>query len=196
MLSAVSTAPQSATPPSACCQRKPEPDKVVGCSDPSKADEFALNASIEDDKELPPDWQEEDIVKLCWVLLKNVECLAEPATPLMEKILILNWIFTDPERLDYPFSFDFCVKAVCLSPHSELPYIGDLEVDGLRDTIQGFVRKWMHESAARYPAWVHRMITENPEFAVRRFEADPQWLNREIKREEGSATPQLFDLPS
>lgn len=195
MLSAVSSTPQCRTPPLIPIESKSRPGKLVRFSDLTEPEVFALDAYIENDADLPPEWDEADVVKLCWVLLRNVECLRESSTPLIEKIMILNWIFTDPEHFDDPFSFDFCVKAVCLSPHSELPYIGDLKVDDVRELFLCFVRTWMRESAAKYPQWMLQIIKDNPCYAIREFEKDSQWLNNQVKKHEASTNADLFDFP-
>src|SRR5262245_10908354 len=56
------------------------------------------------------DWTDDAIVHLHFLLLDECEKLADPETPLEEKLDILRWIYTDPEKDDAPFSFANCLK--------------------------------------------------------------------------------------
>ncbi len=132
----------------------------------------------------PPEWSEEDVVLLHWLLLKQVQRLADPETPFAEKIWTLNWVFTDPEKDALPFSFASCVKVVSCSPLSPLPFIGDFDVSDLRDLIAHSARRWMRESVERFPPWVQEALRRNPSSLLAQLERNPQYLNEQIRARE------------
>lgn len=179
-------------PPQALIGPQDAPKNLLLFSDLSEEQVERLERYIDNDSEPLPAWEEGDIVKVCWYLLKYIAKLQDPETPLIEKIWTLNWIFTDCDKREAPFSFDFCVKVMSLSPLSHLPYIGDFPVDDLRDWIRNGVKRWMRESLERYPAWVQDLIRANPQRIVERLDVDPQYLNKQVRAFEASPTGQLF----
>lgn len=136
---------------------------------------------ISDDSDPPSPWSEEDVVLLHWLLLKQVQRLADPETPFAEKIWTLNWVFTDPEKDALPFSFVSCVKVVSCSPLSPLPFIGDFDVSDLRDRIAYSARRWIRESVERFPPWVQETLRRNPETLLAKLARNPQYLNEQIR---------------
>lgn len=169
-----------------------QPKDLLLSTELSEKQAARLESYINDDSESPPDWEEGDIVKVCWYLLKHIEKLQDPETPIIEKIWTLNWIFTDPAKRDTAFSFDFCVKVMSLSPLSHLPYIGDFDVDDFRDAIRCRMKHWMRESLGRFPGWVQDLVRANPQCVVERLDGDPQYLNKQIRAHESSRTAHLF----
>lgn len=139
-------------------------------------------------------WEEKEVVQLCWLLLKSIDGLQDPRTPLIEKVWILSWIFTDDSKRAKPFSFDFCVRVMSLSPLSHLPYIGEFPTDDLRDLIRDLARGWMRESVSRFPDWIQELIRANPDFVVARLDKNPQYINQQIRSHESSRTGDLFAL--
>ena len=63
-----------------------------------------------------PEWSEAAVVQLHWVLLSELKKLADPETPLEDKIDTLDWALTSPAYDDQPFSFASCVRVVGTSP--------------------------------------------------------------------------------
>lgn len=140
-----------------------------------------LERHISDDSDPAPSWSEEDVVLLHWLLLKQVQRLADPETPFAEKIWTLNWVFTDPDKDALPFSFVSCVKVVSCSPLSPLPFIGDFDVSDLRERIAHSARRWMRESVERFPPWVQETLRRNPTELLAKLERNPQYLNEQIR---------------
>jgi hypothetical protein len=140
-----------------------------------------VGGDIGEDSGPPPEWSEEDVVLLHWLLLKQVQRLADPETPFAEKVWTLNWVFTDPQKDALPFSFVSCVKVVSCSPLSPLPFIGDFDVSDLRDWISHSARRWIRESVARFPPWVQETLRRNPAPLLAKLERNPQYLNEQIR---------------
>lgn len=140
-----------------------------------------VERNIGDDSDPPSPWSEEDVVLLHWLLLKQVQRLADPETPFAEKVWTLNWVFTDPDKDALPFSFVSCVKVVSCSPLSPLPFIGDFDVSDLRERIAHSARRWIRESVARFPPWVQETLRRNPAPLLAKLEGNPQYLNEQIR---------------
>lgn len=136
---------------------------------------------VNDDAIAAPPWSEEDIVLIHWLLLKQVQRLAEPETPLEEKIWTLNWVFTDPDKEALPFSFANCVKVVSLSPLSPLPFIGAFDVGDLRDVLAHGARRWIRDSVQRFPDWIQELIRRAPAKVLEKLERNPQYLNQQVR---------------
>ena len=77
------------------------------------------------------EWSEDDIVLLHWRLLQEIRHLADPATPLEEKLDTLRWVFTEREKDGLPFSFVNCLRVVGCSPLSPIPYCGLVDAERL-----------------------------------------------------------------
>jgi hypothetical protein len=141
----------------------------------------AEGSALNDD--LPPvDWSEEDVVLLHWRLLQEVSRLADPATPLEEKFDTLRWVFTEHAKDRMPFSFASCLRVVCCSPLSPLPYCGRVDVEEVRDSIRSGLRHWLPATLLRYPAWVRDAVARNPEWVEAHLARNPQWINEQVKR--------------
>jgi hypothetical protein len=130
----------------------------------------------------PLDWSEEDLVLLHWRLLEELRHLQHAETPLEEKIDTLNWVFTDPDKDNAPFSFVRCVQVVGRSPLSPTPYFGAVDPESIRDWIRANAPRWMRATIERYPHWVGEEIRADPEHVVRQIDRNPQWINEEIKK--------------
>jgi hypothetical protein len=148
-----------------------------------------------------PEWSEAAIVQLHWMLLSELKKLADPETPLEEKIDTLDWALTSPANDHAPFSFASCVRVVGTSPLSPTAYFGLVEVDELRSWIFVNARRWLRETIVRYPRWAQDLFFSNPHFAAAQLSANPQWFNEQIRRHEAAmcsaaSQPDLFALAS
>lgn len=156
----------------------------------------ALKRMLADDDAPATEWSEAAIVQLHWVLLAELKKLADPDTPLEEKIDTLDWALS-PAGEHVPFSFAACVRVVGASPLSPIAYFGRVDVDELRDWIFVNARRWLRETLARYPQWAQELFYRDPHSAAARLTANPQWLNEQIRRHEASMSstssqPDLF----
>lgn len=158
-------------------------EQVRAIHDYVGGDEDEYNGEIEP-------WEEEDVVQLCWLLLESIDSLQNPRAPVIDKIWILNWMCADPTHQKKPFSFDFCVRVVCLSPLSHLAFIGRCDIDDLREQIRARTR--LRESILRYPNWVQEIIKSAPDFVVAQLDRDPQFVNKQIRRRATSQTADMF----
>lgn len=146
-----------------------------------------------------PEWSEAAVVQLHWVLLSELKKLADPETPLEDKIDTLDWALTSPAHDDQPFSFASCLRVVGTSPLSPTAYFGLVDVDEVRAWILVNARRWLRETIARYPRWAQDLFFSDPHFAAAQLSANPQWFNEQIRRREASssesaAQPDLFGL--
>lgn len=148
-----------------------------------------------DDADTVPEWSEPAIVELHWVLLRQLDKLPDPETPLEEKLDTLAWALTDPRLDDRPFSFASCLRVVGTSPLSPTPYFGLVQVDEIRQWLRINARKWILATIARYPEWVQRLIRDQPDRTARELSANPQWINEQIKAHDDEAQPGLFSEP-
>ena len=139
-----------------------------------KLEDFDDTATIE--------WTEEDVVQLHCLMLADLGGLADPRTPLAEKLETLRWIYTDPEKDRLPFSFANCLFVAGCSPLSVFDYFGFIHPDDFRDFLSWYVRRWMRETLARYPRWVRDAFRQNPQWAALRLQNEPQWINQQVKR--------------
>ncbi len=126
------------------------------------------------------EWSEDDIVRLHWRLLQEVRQLADPATPLEEKLDTLRWVFTEREKDDLPFSFVSCLRVVGCSPLSPIAYCGLVDAEEMRDRIRHGLGVWLRATLARYPGWVRDAVRANPEWVESRLARNPQWINEQI----------------
>lgn len=146
-----------------------------------------------------PEWSEAAVVQLHWVLLSELKKLADPETPLEDKIDTLDWALTSPAHDDQPFSFASCLRVVGTSPLSPTAYFGLLDVDEVRSWILVNARRWLRETISRYPRWAQDLFFSDPHFAAAQLSANPQWFNEQIRRRQAStaesaAQPDLFGL--
>lgn len=128
------------------------------------------------------EWTEEDVVHLHCLMLLDVGALADPRTPLAEKLDTLRWIYTDPDKDCLPFSFANCLHVAGCSPLSFFDYFGFIHPDDFREDLVWYVRRWLRETLDRYPYWVRDAFRQEPEWAALRLEEKPQWLNQQVKR--------------
>ena len=135
-----------------------------------------------EDEDAVVDWREEDIVFLHWRLLQEVSHLADPSTPLEEKLDTLRWVFAEHEKNDVPFSFVSCLRVVGCSPLSPIAYCGQIDAEDVRENIRHCLNDWLSASLERYPIWVRDAVIRNPEWIEARLAKNPQWINEQIKR--------------
>lgn len=147
-------------------------------------------------------WSEEEIVYLHWRLLRSITSLADPRASLLEKLSVLRWVFTDdPDCDSKPFSFMQCLRVVGCSPLTNvrgLPYVGEVDVEEVRDMLQARLRRqWMLGAFDRYPLWLREDIATKPDYYMNRLEKDPQWLAKKLKgmqQQRDTGQRSLFDL--
>jgi hypothetical protein len=152
-------------------------------TDPEWAtDPSAVITDADTDTAPPLEWSEEDLVLLHWRLLREIQRLAEPDTPLEEKLDTLRWVFTERAKDGQPFSFVSCLRVVGCSPLSPLPYCGLVDPEEVRDRIRAAVKPWLRETLLRYPGWVREAVLDHPDWVAARLAANPQWLNEETRR--------------
>jgi hypothetical protein len=133
-------------------------------------------------------WSVEAIVKLHLILLSQLSHLAEPATPLEEKLELLQWVYTEREFDNRPFSFANCVK---LCGRSINPHFGLMTADDVREELAHYIPRWLEESLALYPAWVRQAIQTNPEYVWTMLSSNPQFINKAARR--SAKTGDLFN---
>ncbi len=180
------------TPPTTVASAFPPAFSSRGLPSPSpakQADDNTIAQLLDDDTLV--EWSEEDVVFLHWRLLKEIDQVADPMTPLDEKFDILRWVFTEPEKDEQPFSFVSCLRVVGCSPLSPITYCGLVDVEDIRDYIRNSLRIWFRPTLARYPDWVRNAVIHNPQWIESRLAKNPQWINEQIKRM--SVTGDLFN---
>ena len=127
-------------------------------------------------------WDEQAVVDLHWLLLKKIDGLRDPHTPLEEKFELLRWIFTDPTHDRMPFSFASCLEVIGESPLSPTAYFGKLSPEEVREWIAGNLGRWFRDAIHAYPAWIQSEIIHHPDWVARQLEKNPQWINQQIKK--------------
>lgn len=142
----------------------------------------AIGAPGSTREEWAEEWSEDDIVLLHWRLLQEIRHLADPATPLEEKLDTLRWVFTEREKDDLPFSFVNCLRVVGCSPLSPIPYCGLVDAEEVRERIRHGLQAWLHATLARYPDWVREAVATHPEWVEARLTRNPQWINEQLKQ--------------
>lgn len=128
------------------------------------------------------EWSEDDIVFLHWRLLQEVRHLADPATPLEDKLDTLRWVFTEREKDGLPFSFVNCLRVVGCSPLSPIEYCGRVDAEEVRERIRNGLKAWLTATFERYPDWVRDAIAANPEWVESRLARNPQWINEQLRQ--------------
>jgi len=137
-------------------------------------------------------WTEEDIVLLHWGLLRELRRLADPETPLEEKLDTLAWALTDPLLDGRPFSMASCIRVVGTSPLSPTAYFGAASVEEIRDWIRANAPRWLRATLSRYPDWVQDLVRGQPDWVCRQLTRNPQWINEQVKLRETSLQQDLF----
>lgn len=137
-------------------------------------------------------WTEEDIVLLHWGLLRELRRLADPETPLEEKLDTLAWALTDPLLDARPFSMASCIRVVGTSPLSPTAYFGAASVEEIRDWIRANAPRWLRATLSRYPDWVQDLVRGQPDWVCRQLTRNPQWINEQVKLRETSLQQDLF----
>lgn len=136
------------------------------------------------DDEAGSEWSEDAVVQLHWILLCELRRLADPHTPLDEKLDTLDWALAEPEFDERPFSLANCIRVVGLSPLSPAPYVGSVDVEEIKAWIAAHAKTWLGETISLYPDWVQKLIRANPHGVANRLAREPQWINRQIKLHE------------
>lgn len=127
------------------------------------------------------EFSEEELVALHWWLLRKVSLLSDPRTPLDEKFELVRWVFTDPVRDRQPFSFVNCMKVVSGSPLSQLPFIGAIDAQEVRDWIGSQLCRWFMTALQDYPEWARQAVLTKPDWISENLFKNPQWMNEQIK---------------
>ncbi|HRO57564.1 MAG TPA: hypothetical protein PK177_00090 [Burkholderiaceae bacterium] len=156
------------------------PQSLLQSEDLSPATRATLAAFQENEEAPPTEWSEEDVVYLHWRLLEELRRLQDPETPLAMKLDLLRWVFSDATHSERPFSFERCVRTVSLSSHSPTAFFGDVDVEEIRDWIQGKARTWLGQSLSRYPAWVQELVYSQPAYVADKLDSNSQWLNEQV----------------
>ena len=130
------------------------------------------------------EFSEEELVALHWWLLRKVSLLSDPRTPLDEKFELVRWVFTDPVRDTQPFSFVNCMKVVSGSPLSQLPFIGAIDAQEVRDWISSQLYRWFMTALQDYPEWARQAVLTKPDWISDNLFKNPQWMNEQIKLHE------------
>jgi len=138
------------------------------------------------------DWTEEDIVLLHWGLLRELRRLADPETPLEDKLDTLAWALTDPALDAKPFSMASCIRVVGTSPLSPTAYFGAASVEEVRCWVLANAPRWLRATLARYPDWVQELVRSQPDWVCRQLTRNPQWINEQVKLRERSLQGDLF----
>ena len=154
--------------------------------------EFIDGSPAKADPEDVIDWTEEDIVLLHWGLLRELRRLADPETPLEEKLDTLAWALTDPALDTKPFSMANCIRVVGTSTLSPTAYFGAASVEEIRGWIQANAPRWLRETLGRYPVWVALLVRGHPHWVCRQLERNPQWINEQVKLRGTSLQQDLF----
>jgi hypothetical protein len=148
-----------------------------------------------DDDEAGFEWSEDAVVQLHWILLCELRRLADPHTPLDEKLDTLDWALTEPALDERPFSLANCIRVVGLSPLSPAPYVGSVDVEEIKAWVLAHAKTWLGETLSLYPDWVQKLIRANPHGVADRLAREPQWINQQIRlREEQQQQGDLFGI--
>ena len=173
-------APRAARPTFVGPALSPEPAATY--HRPATISDRAALDSLFEDEDSAVEWSEEDVVLLHWRLLQEVGQLADPATPLEEKLDTLRWVFAEREKDHLPFSFVSCLRVVGCSPLSPLAYCGRIDAEEVRERIRHHLKTWLAATLTRYPTWVRDAVVRNPEWVEARLARNPQWINEQVKR--------------
>ena len=181
----------------------PVPGQRLGQEDPQLTFEGlppsaqqAVAETLGDFGERSVEWSEQDVVYLHWRLLQELPRLADPETPLEEKLDTLAWALTESEHDAEPFSFAQCLRVVGTSPLSPAPYVGLVDVDDIRAWLRWHSRRWIAATLERYPQWVRDLVQAQPDMVCRELQRNPQWINEQIRACEQSPQGDLFDAQS
>ncbi|HQR22649.1 MAG TPA: hypothetical protein PKV98_17400 [Burkholderiaceae bacterium] len=147
------------------------------CAAAAPANDPEIGDPFDDGK--PIHWSVDDIVKLHMVLLDELARLADPVTPLEEKLDLLQWVYTEPECDGRPFSFANCIK---LCGQSINPHYGLMSAEDVRVELSRYVPRWLQESLSLYPEWLQQAVRSNPQWVWARLEENPQFINQQAKR--------------
>jgi len=172
--------------------RKVQLDHLPPRTRHDEVSEFIAGSPAKADPEDVIDWTEEDIVLLHWGLLRELRRLADPETPLEEKLDTLAWALTDPALDTKPFSMANCIRVVGTSTLSPTAYFGAASVEEIRGWIQANAPRWLRETLGRYPVWVALLVRGHPHWVCRQLERNPQWINEQVKLRGTSLQQDLF----
>ena len=129
------------------------------------------------------EWSEDDIVLLHWRLLQEIRHLADPATPLEEKLDTLRWVFTEREKDGLPFSFVNCLRVVGCSPLSPILYCGLVSTPRRFASASAMgLQALAARDAGPLPDWVREAVATHPEWVEARLTRNPQWINEQLKQ--------------
>jgi hypothetical protein len=175
-------------------------------------DDAAYERRMRADTVAKVEWTESEIAGLHWELLREVGALADPKTPLAEKLDTLDWVLRDPKHDDEPFSFAYCVRVVSshvafedfiqarerfqaqlaqenstgrTEARRRMPptdHLGHIDVDTLRLYVQVHARQWLLESLEQLPADAQAYFRARPGYVAGRLVSNPQFLNELVSK--------------
>jgi hypothetical protein len=139
------------------------------------------------DDAIPVSWTDDAIIRLHFLLLDDCAKLADPETPLDERLDILQWIYADPDKDDAPFSF---VRCLALVGRSTDPNHAPFDAQEIRETCRADLLAGLYESLDRYPAWVREAFDRSPDHVSALLAKNPQRINEAVRGR--SAQSDLF----
>jgi hypothetical protein len=89
----------------------------------------------------PPEWIDDEMVMLHFILLDQCRYLSRASSSMERKKDLLQWIFTDPELEDKPFSFKNSVMLVTGNP----PQFGAV-YERVKEALGSLMPDWIEES--------------------------------------------------
>lgn len=133
-------------------------------------------------------WTGPEVDLLHFILLDSCALLADPQAPLEDKLDVLRWIYTEPDKDDRPFSFAHCLQFFGRATN---PSQGTLDVDEVRAALWPQIKDWLRQTLERYPTWVRDAFWTNPVYVAELLEKNPQRLNEAARA--GVVQPDLFN---
>jgi hypothetical protein len=93
-----------------------------------------------------PEWIDDEMVMLHFILLDQCRYLSRASSSMERKKDLLQWIFTDPELEDKPFSFKNSVMLVTGNP----PQFGAVYAR-VKEALGSLIPRWIEESVRSKP---------------------------------------------
>jgi len=120
-------------------------------------------------------WKEEEVLFLHALLLEDLERAASPQATLSEKLELLRWVFTDPDKEDVAFSFRNCLR-VCCAAAGTMPsaHRGKLGADSMREALAAEMRPRLAATLSRLDGWIRQLVCEAPAAVGALLERNPK----------------------
>ena len=129
------------------------------------------------------EWSQEEVLYLHSLLLEDLARLASLEAPLAEKMELLRWVFTDPDKERQPFSFAHCLRVCCGYAESfPDPRAGTLSAASVREALLDEMRPWLEQTLERLPEWAQTAVRAAPAHVAALLERNPQALNELARR--------------